>query len=178
VIRYRDGTAADAALMARLGAASFTETFGHLYSPENLAAFLVNHEEGKWRAELADPAFAVRIVEDGEAAAGYCKLGPPTLPFEVTGPTIELRQLYVLKPWHGTGIGAALMDWALGEARRRGAEQMFLSVFTDNHRARRFYASYGFEEVGTYHFMVGTHADDDIILRLKLHEEKLPPKRE
>jgi GNAT superfamily N-acetyltransferase len=81
---------------------------------------------------------------------------------------MELRQLYVLRPWHGAGIGAALMEWALGEARRRGAEQMFLSVFTDNRRARRFYARYGFEEVGTYHFMVGTHADDDIILRLKL----------
>ena len=168
MIRYRDGKPADAAMMAELGAATFTETFGHLYAPENLAAFLVNHAPDKWREELADPAFAVRIVEDGDAPAGYCKLGPPSLPFEVTGPTIELRQLYVRKPWHGAGIAAALMDWALGEARRRGAEQMFLSVFTDNHRARRFYARYGFEEVGTYHFMVGTHADDDIILRLKL----------
>jgi GNAT superfamily N-acetyltransferase len=107
-------------------------------------------------------------VEDGDRPAGYCKLGPPSLPFEVTGPTQELRQLYVLKPWHGAGIAAALMDWALDQARLRGAEQMFLSVFTDNHRARRFYARYGFEEVGTYHFMVGSHADDDIILRLKL----------
>ena len=168
MIHYRDGVPADAALMAKLGAATFTETFGHLYTPDNLAAFLVNHAEEKWRGELADPAFAVRIVEDGSEAAGYCKLGPPSLPFEVTGPTQELRQLYVLKPWHGAGIAGALMDWALDQARLRGAEQMFLSVFTDNHRARRFYARYGFEEVGTYHFMVGTHADDDIILRLKL----------
>jgi RimJ/RimL family protein N-acetyltransferase len=45
---------------------------------------------------------------------------------------------------------------------------MFLSVFIDNHRARRFYARYGFEEVGRYDFMVGTHADHDLILRLKL----------
>ena len=168
MIRYRDGTPADAALMSQLGAATFTETFGHLYTPGNLAAFLVNHAEEKWQAELADPAFAVRIVEDGEEPAGYCKLGPPSLPFEVTAPTLELRQLYVLKPWHGAGIAAALMDWALDQARLWGAEQMLLSVFIDNHRARRFYARYGFEEVGTYHFMVGTHADDDLILRLKL----------
>ncbi len=168
MIAYRDGTPADAALMAKLGAETFTETFGHLYTPENLAAFLLNHQPEKWRGELSDPSYAVRIAEDGERAAGYCKVGPPSLPFEVTAPTLELRQLYVLKPWHGAGVAAPFMDWAFDQARRRGAEQMFLSVFIDNHRARRFYARYGFEEVGRYDFMVGTHADHDLILRLKL----------
>ncbi len=41
-------------------------------------------------------------------------------------------------------------------------------MFTDNVRARRFYERYGFEAVGRYNFMVGTHADEDIIMRLKL----------
>jgi len=45
---------------------------------------------------------------------------------------------------------------------------MFLSVFIDNHRARRFYARYGFKQVGRYDFMVGTHADHDLILRREL----------
>jgi ribosomal protein S18 acetylase RimI-like enzyme len=168
MIRYRAGTPEDAALMSKLGARTFTETFGHLYTPDNLAAFLANHAEEKWRAELADPALAVRIAEDGGEPAGFAKLGPPSLPFEVSGPTAELRQLYVLGPWHGAGIGQALMEWALAEARARGAEQMFLSVFVDNHRARRFYARYGFEQVGTYAFMVGTHADEDLIMRRAL----------
>ena len=75
---------------------------------------------------------------------------------------------YILKPWQGAGIAATLMDWAIAEARRRGAEEMFLSVFVDNARARRFYARYGFEQVGTYDFMVGTHADLDLVMRLKL----------
>ena len=168
MIRYRAGTPDDDALMAELGAHSFAETFGHLYTPENLAAFLRSHTPENWRGELCDPAYAVRIAQDDGAPAGYAKLGPPSLPFPVTGPTAELRQLYVLQPWHGSGVARTLMDWALGEARARGAEQLFLSVFVDNHRARRFYARYGFEEVGTYDFMVGTHADEDLILRLKL----------
>ena len=33
MIRYRAGTAADAALMSRIGAHTFVETFGHLYTP-------------------------------------------------------------------------------------------------------------------------------------------------
>jgi hypothetical protein len=44
MLDYRDGGPDDAALMARLGAETFTETFGHLYSPENLAAFLAGLE--------------------------------------------------------------------------------------------------------------------------------------
>jgi ribosomal protein S18 acetylase RimI-like enzyme len=57
------------------------------------------------------------------------------------------------------------MQWVLKEAARRGAQELVLSVFVDNHRARRFYERYGFEAVGRYDFMVGTHADEDLILR-------------
>ena len=37
-----------------------------------------------------------------------------------------------------------------------------------NHRARRFYERYGFEEIGVYTFMVGDHADEDHLMRLAL----------
>ena len=60
------------------------------------------------------------------------------------------------------------MDWAIAEARQRGGRYVTLTVYIDNHRARRFYEKYGFEEVGKYVFMVGNHADDDRIMRLKL----------
>lgn len=168
MVVFRDAGPDDAGAMAALGRESFTETFGHLYTPENLAAFLDNHSEDGWRAELSDPCFAVRLGQADGRAVAYCKLGPPSLPFEAKGPTIELRQLYVLKPWQGTGIAAALMDWALAEARGRGAREIYLSVFVDNPRARRFYDRYGFEAVGRHDFMVGSHADKDIIMRLKL----------
>lgn len=170
-ISYRTATPADAAALAELGRRSFIETFGHLYSPENLAAFLASHSEGAWAEQLADPGFAVRVGEaDGDVVA-YAKLGPPSLPFEPRGRPIELRQFYVLKPWQGAGVAAELMDWVLAESRRRGADELYLSVFTDNHRARRFYDRYGFAFVQTYAFMVGTHADEDHIMRLDLRDK-------
>jgi diamine N-acetyltransferase len=168
MIEWRDATPEDAALLGAIGRESFTETFGHLYTPENLAAFLVNHSEANWRAELADPAFAVRLGFVDGVNAAYAKLGPPKLPFEAKGPTIELKQFYVLKPWHGAGLAGEMMAWVLAEAARRGAEAIHLSVFTENVRAQRFYARYGFVEVGRYAFMVGDHADEDIIMRLAL----------
>ena len=165
---YRNATAADAALMARIGAETFTETFGHLYTPENLATFLENHSEANWLGELTDDRHTVRIAEQDGEAVGYAKVGPPSLPVEASGRAIELDQLYILKPWHGTGVAQALMTWAMDEGRKRGAEEIFLSVFVDNHRAQRFYARYGFEAVGSYAFMVGDHADEDLIMRAHL----------
>ena len=87
------------------------------------------------------------------------------LPIEAKVPAILLDQLYILKEHHGTGIAHALMDWSLEQARQRGAREMYLTVYTDNHRAKRFYDRYGFEAVGRYDFMVGNHADEDIIMR-------------
>jgi GNAT superfamily N-acetyltransferase len=169
-ITYRNAGPADAGLMSDLGAKTFTETFGHLYKPEDLAAFLLTHRAECWRAELSDSAFIVRLVEDGGQPAAYVKLGPPSLPFEPRRPSVELRQFYVLKPWQGSGVAKELMGWAISEARARGAGDLYLSVFTDNHRARRFYARYGFEFVSTYAFIVGNHADEDHILRLSLED--------
>jgi GNAT superfamily N-acetyltransferase len=93
------------------------------------------------------------------------KLGPMKLPIEADRPALLLDQLYVLSAHHGSGIARALMDWTIDEARRRGAEELYLTVFTENHRARGFYDRYGFEPVGRYDFMVGSHADEDIIMR-------------
>lgn len=167
-ITYRNGRPGDGAALSKLFCESFAATFGHLYSAENLASFLCDKDKQAFEAELADPAFAFRLAHDGDQLAGYSKLGPNDLPGDTPPATLELYQLYVLAPWQGCGIAGELMDWTLAEARRRGATHLQLSVFVDNHRARRFYDKRGFEEVGRYAFMVGDHEDDDRIMRLAL----------
>ena len=168
MIRYREPGPGDAATVRELFERSFVDTFAHLYEPEDLKAFLGQFTEPAWRAEISDPAFAFRLAEEGAEAAGFAKLGPRALPVETARRSLELRQLYVLGPWQGRGIAGRLMDWALAEARRRGAEELYLSVWTDNVRAKRFYRGYGFSYVGPYAFMVGAQADEDEIWRLTL----------
>jgi diamine N-acetyltransferase len=167
-IDYRIATAADAEALAEFGALTFTDTFGHLYQPADLEIFLQNHSPENWHKELKDPAFTVRVAETDGRLVGYVKLGPPHLPFEPRGEAAELRQLYVIEEMKGQGVAQALMEWVIDRARHRRADYLYLSVFTDNHRARRFYEKYGFEPEGTYAFMVGSHADEDIVMRLKL----------
>jgi GNAT superfamily N-acetyltransferase len=165
VITYRDATRADAPGLDRLFDTVFCDTFAHLYRPHDLDAFLSSFGIGDWERQLDDPSFAFHVAEAHGELAGYVKLGPMKLPIEADRPALLLDQLYVLSAHHGSGIARALMDWTIDEARRRGAEELYLTVFTENHRARRFYDRYGFEPVGRYDFMVGSHADEDVIMR-------------
>ena len=168
MISYRDARQEDAAALDRIFDTVFCDTFAHLYRKEDLDTFLSSYGLEDWEADLTDPAYLVRIGEvDGEPVA-YLKLSPQKLPVETSRPSMVLDQLYVLKEHHGAGIAQALMDWALAAARSRGAQELYLTVYVDNHRARRFYDHYGFQAVGRYDFMVGSHADEDIIMRKML----------
>ena len=163
-INYWSAELDDAEGLRELFAESFVETFGHLYRPADLREFLDGNSEAKWHANLCDPQVAIRVAElDGELA-GFIELAPKKLPYETAAPAIELRRLYLRSSAHGRGISDELMRWALQEAAARGAQELVLSVYVDNHRARRFYERYGFEAVGKYDFMVGSHADEDLIL--------------
>ena len=167
-VAYRDGKTGDAELIDRVFRAIFCGTFAHLYRTQDLETFLASFSPAKWRAQLSDPAYAFRIAEDDGQPVGYVRLGPMKLPLQTERPAILLEQLYVSQSHHGSGVAQALMDWALDEARRREKVELYLTVFVDNHRARRFYEHYGFEAVGRYHFMVGNQADEDMILRKAL----------
>lgn len=168
MIRYRDATPADLPAIDALFRESFTVTFGHLYKPADLAAFLGKFTRHAWDAEFVTPGVAIRLAEDGEGLLGYCKTGPVTLPIDPGAPAIELRQLYLHERGKGSGAAQALIDRAIAMARAGDAARIVLSVYVDNHRAQRFYARYGFREIGKYEFRVGDHVDDDRIWSLDL----------
>ena len=167
-ISYRDAGAADAEALGAFARATFTETFGHLYPPEDLTAYV----DAKYRvdvvaAELADPEVRyVLALRDG-ALVGYSKLGVVDMDVDTTD-ALELHRLYVDASVKGAGVAKALMDDGLAWARGKGARVMYLSVWENNARAQAFYKRYGFEHVKEHKFMVGRVADRDFIWRLAL----------
>ena len=165
---YRDATEADLPAIDALFRESFTATFGHLYDPEDLAAFFAGFTPEAWAAEFAQADLDFHLAEDGEGLAGFVKISDLEMPAEAGDCPIELRQLYLAERAKGSGAAQTLIEWAIAQARARGAKEMWLSVYVDNHRARRFYERYGFEDRGPYAFMVGDHADEDRMMRLAL----------
>ena len=167
-VTYRDATAADLPAIDGVFRASFCDTFAHLYRPDDLAAFLGQFTPEAWADEFNDQRYRFRVAEDCGEIVGFVKLGPSGLPIDTDRRAIELRQIYLLKDHHGKGLAHALTDWAIDRARADGFEELYLTVYIDNHRARRFYDRYGFEAIGRYDFMVGEQADHDIIMRKAL----------
>jgi ribosomal protein S18 acetylase RimI-like enzyme len=164
----RRATQDDAAILAELGAATFTETFGYLYPPEDLQAFLaVSHSVDKWKQTLADNNRAIWIatLADGTpigfVAAGSCKL-----PVENCEPTAgEIQQLYVLARHHNLRLGSRLMELGLQWLEAQGRVPQYVGVWSENFGAQRFYARYGFNKVGEYGFPVGKTVDREFILK-------------
>jgi diamine N-acetyltransferase len=173
-IRYHIETpgVGDAAALSVLAQRVFTETFAYMnYAPADLAAFLdANMSEAVYARQIADPAYAIRVAcgDDG-AMVGFVKCGANHLPMPEGEPareaTRELHQLYVAKKAHGSGLADMLMHCALDDAAVHGAQALYLSVFVENHRAKRFYSRYDFVEIGANPFHIGDQIDDDRVFR-------------
>lgn len=56
----------------------------------------------------------------------------------------EIISIYLLPEYVGKGYGRALMDRAVEELKQAGYRHLLLWVLEENHRARRFYETYGF----------------------------------
>src|SRR5215469_17340603 len=102
----------------------------------------------------APPALAERIrqlLEGGDTLillAGDGPNGLAVLRFRAAiwsaGLECYLAELYVTPARRGHGLGRALMETALREARDRGADTMDIGVDEPDHVARRLYESLGF----------------------------------
>ena len=170
--RFTPAVAEDAAELSAFANGVFTQTFGHIYDPADLALFLSTwNPPDKLRAQIADPAWAFNLVrDDAGSIIGYAKMGPLEFdlpPEQPTDNAVELHQIYLSDAAKGTGIATVLMDWGIAWARER-ADTLYLSVFIDNHRAQAVYRRYGFTDVGRNAFRVGNHTDEDRFFRLDL----------
>ena len=155
----------DAHVLSEVGRDTFVETFGHLYPPEDLAAFLPDSYAAEAFAPyLQTPGHALWLAEAGGRFIGYAQAGPCALPHpEVTPACGELKRLYVRKEAQGSGLGSALLTTALEWLDAPG-RRLWIGVWSLNHGAQRLYARHGFERVGAYQFPVGATLDDEFIL--------------
>jgi ribosomal protein S18 acetylase RimI-like enzyme len=124
---------------------------------------------GPFFTERTRPENVVVAEVDGRAV-GWGKIEHPTsLPasthvWHVTGLAVDPE-------FEGRGVGRALTEALVDEARARGGRRITLRVFSSNERAQRLYERLGFELEGVLHgeFQVG-HDEyvDDLFMALDL----------
>lgn len=162
----RLATVDDVAALSTLGGQTFTNTFGHLYKPEDLALFLeTGHSQEVYRRTLENPQSRVWVVEDGDKklvgflSATPCGLPVPDKP-ESAG---EIERFYLYQEYQGSGLGGRLFGHAM-DYLRENFNHIYLSVYAENFGAQRFYERQGFVKIHDYHYMVGNQADPEFIM--------------
>ncbi|MGH9929436.1 MAG: GNAT family N-acetyltransferase [Pyrinomonadaceae bacterium] len=166
----RRATVSDARLLAELGARTFSETFAADNKPEDIAAYLAAcFSPERQAAELADHLSTFLIAEINGIAVGYAMLHAGVAPKGVSGENpIEFVRFYVSREWHGQGIGEALMQACIDEARQEDFRTVWLGVWEHNGRARAFYRKWKFRDVGEHIFHLGADLQNDILMERRV----------
>jgi diamine N-acetyltransferase len=170
-IRMRIADARDAALVADLSRRTFYEAFAQHNTEENMRLYMEEQFTREMQmAEVQAPGRIFILAYAGEELAGYASLRvsaekPKGLEREKA---IEIVQVYSEQRMIGKGVGPALMQACLDQARDLGYQWVWLGVWEHNHRAQAFYAKWGFERFGEHIFIVGLDAQTDWWMRKKL----------
>ena len=158
----------DVPAVAELSRDTFVETFGHLYRPEDLAAFQAESQSiAAYSLLLADPGVALWVAEDsGHTPVGFLTVGSCKLPVPEREATAgEVRQLYLRAAVQRDGLGTRLLLKGLDWLAEQGYSPLYVGVWSGNLGAQRLYARYGFTKIGEYDFPVGKHLDREFIFR-------------
>jgi len=108
-------------------------------SAEAQAAWLATHDGAPY------PALVAVAGEEG-AVLGYASLSP-YIPKAGYATTAEVS-VYVHPDWHGRGIGAALLEALIQEARERGFVSLLALITADNEASLRLHRRFGFVDAG------------------------------
>jgi diamine N-acetyltransferase len=169
----RAANAVDAQALADFGRATFFETFGHLYPPEDAQTFSSQRFTlARSLADLCEEGRQIHLAFEGDNLVGFLDCGELGLPVsQQKANARELYRLYLDPSVKGTGLAQTLMGMAIEWAKAQGSKALYLGVYCDNARAQAFYRKYGFEIIGAYQFKVGNTLDDERIMELELKDD-------
>ena len=166
-ISIRRCTGADAAALAELGARLFTEAYGPTHPEPELSRYLSrSFSVDGVRDAIISPDVTMLLAEEGSEAVGYAYMRDTSAP----PPGVQGRQpreivrFYVDGARHRRGIGAALMEKCFDDAKRRGADVVWLQVWKEAPWAVGFYVRAGFSIVGCAPFYFGDQVGDDHVM--------------
>ena len=156
--------------LRELSIRTYYETFAHLNTVEDMAAYLEDaFNVERLTKELYDPnSFFYLLYADGRLA-GYLKLNEAPSQTDINdADSLEIERIYVSSEFQGAGLGRYLMEQAIAIAKDRNKNYAWLGVWEKNEKAIRFYKKNGFYEIGTHKFVMGEDVQTDYVMRKDL----------
>jgi L-amino acid N-acyltransferase len=99
-----------------------------------------------WWQERLKGGFPVLVARDGNETVGYASFGP-FRPFDGYRSSVE-HSIYVRNDQRGKGIGKALLEALIDEAKAREKHVMIGGIAHDNAVSLKLHAALGFVEAG------------------------------
>jgi ribosomal protein S18 acetylase RimI-like enzyme len=160
----------DAAIIAQLGQLTFRQTFGHLFSPEALNAYLNGtFDVEKIYNSLQKPSNRYFLAYFEKTPIGYAKVKIDSTAPEIQAKRpVQLQKLYILQDFIAKNIGAALLKQILEMPEVQASDPLWLVVLQSNERAIRFYEKFGFANHCEYFHQIGATQFDYFILTKNL----------
>jgi len=140
-IEIRPAVPADADGLARAHTSSADDAYRGLVPPDRDG--LVRRLR-RWPEILAEARGRTFVAVDDGRIVGFTSIGADA----GTPEAGEVRALYVMRGWWGTGLGQRLFDLAQRELARE-FDRATLTVLEENGRARRFYERNGWRHVAS-----------------------------
>nr|WP_202890116.1 GNAT family N-acetyltransferase [Actinopolymorpha rutila] len=139
---------------------------GELAGVPDTRCVLVAEDADATGTDVGDTCWGTGADTDEPAIAGYASL-------LAVAATADVQRIAVRPDRRREGIGRALLDALLAQARVRGCAEALLEVRHDNAAALAMYEATGFEQIarrrGYYHGVA-----DALVLRLAPLGEELP----
>lgn len=144
----------DAALLTEIGREAFVASHGPSASETVIEDYVSKaYTVEAFTESLADLSNFFHILFYRKKAVGYSKAVLNTeCPDHPGLAAMKLDRLYFLPDYFGMGLGKQLLFHLLQIARSENQKGVWLYVWTENHRAVRFYVKSGFRIIGKNNF--------------------------
>lgn len=173
-VSVRRARAGDEHALALVGQATFLETFSGVLDGAAIVQHCRRaHSSDQYAQWLGDEGCALWIAEvfPGDAPVGYAMVTAPDLPGADVSQDLELKRIYLLGRYQGSGIGKRLLEQAVAHAKAACAARLLLGVYAGNEPAIGFYQRQGFVDIAKRQFNVGGRDYDDHVMGLALNSD-------
>lgn len=164
--RYRLGQSSDALCISGLATQVFLDTYATDGMRADLAEeALTVYAPAQFERRLSDPHTRFVLSERNGHLLGFAEIvARPDGPVPALQGGTELVRLYVQRHAQRQGLGHALLESAEALAIENARTCLWLTAWTENHRARAFYQAQGYDDVGGTHYAFGGNAYENRVL--------------
>ncbi|WP_316804444.1 GNAT family N-acetyltransferase [Pedobacter nototheniae] len=165
----------DISKLQEIGRTTFSETFANEENEENMQNYLEqSFSIDKLTGELKNKDSQIYFAKIRARVIGYLKINIGEAQTEkLDDGAFEIERIYVLKEFQGQKIGQMLYQKAIELANDIKASYLWLGVWEENHKAKKFYEKNGLIAFDKHAFWLGNDEQTDLMMKKVLINDRV-----